>query len=203
MKKSVLSVLTALLITQSVAFASEVEYSGLAEISTGTILGSDDFSVSGVQKSRIIDEGMQDNSSALTTIGGGLDATNRQFKFQLIGSLGRLSNGDLTSNVVKVDAAAYYMGAFTNKVGIGFHVSNLSFVSPSWSGNADIKLGDSNALAEGIAVIFGDELAIKATLDYVTGSKFSVDSVPNGVVVSKKSISIDGTMAQVALLYKF
>jgi len=203
MKKSVLSVLTALLLTQNASFASEVEYSGLVEVSTGTIMGSDDFSVSGVQKSTRIDEGMKDNSSIVTTIGGGLDATNREFKFQLIGSVGKLSNGDLKSNVVKIDAAAYYMGAFTNKVGIGLHVSSLSFLSPSWRGTADINLGDSNAVAEGIAVIFGDELAIKATFDYVTGSKFSVDSVPSGVLVSDKSISVDGPMAQIALLYKF
>jgi len=203
MKKSIISVLSALILTQNMGFSSEVEYSGLIEASTGTILGSNMFTVSGKQNGIVVDEGMNDNSSFLTTIGGGLDATNRQFKFQLIGSLGRLSNGDLTSNVLKIDAAAYYIGSQTNKFGIGAHVSSLSFLSPSWNGAANITLQGSNAMAPGLAIFFGDELVIKATFDYVIGSKIIVDSVPNGVVVSDNSMSIDGPMAQIALLYKF
>ena len=203
MKKSIISVLSAILLTQNLAYSSEVEYSGLVEVSGGTILGSDMFSAGGVQSGITIDEGMRDNSSSLMSIGAGMDATNDRFKFQLIGSYGKLVNGDLTSNVLKVDAAAYYIGSQTNKFGIGMHVSSLSLFSPSWNGLANLSLQDSSAIVPGLAIFFGDELIVKATVDYVSGSKFIVNKQPVGVTLSSSTISVDGTMVQVALLYKF
>ena len=205
MRSKIISVITALLLSQTMTQASEIEYSGLVEVSTNTIVSSDTFSVTGTQGSPaiIVNEGLKDNSSFFMTVGGGFDATNRQFKCQLIGSYGKFKNGDLHSNILKLDASVYYIASQSNKFGIGAHIASLSFLSPAWSGVANLSLQGSNAIAPGLAIFFGDQFIIKASIDYVMGSKISVNQPAPGIVISDTSMNIDGVMTQIAVLYRF
>jgi len=187
------------------SYGAEVEYSGIVEVMPGNVLLSSDLSnlsFTGYTNGKVIDEGLDSDASYMPSVSGGLDATNGVVRFQLLGGLSTMTNSDFSATVLKLEAAAYYMGSYSNKLGIGAHITSLSFLSPSWSGSADASFSDTNGIAPGISVIFGNEWIVKGSVDYVMGTNMDI-TTKNGTVSNYSSISLDGVMVQLGLMYKF
>jgi len=196
---------TLLTMLQINSYANEIEYSGIVEVMPGNVLITNDLSnlkFSGSKNGKVIDESLENDANYIPSLSGGFEATDGNLRFQFLGGFSTLINGDLSATIIKFDAAGYYMGGYNNKFGIGLHISTLSFLSPSWSGNADVDFDDTNAVAPGIAFLYGSDFIIKGSVDYLVGSSMDI-TTKNATVSNYSSISLDGVMIQIGLMYKF
>lgn len=204
MKKIALAIVT-LFLLESISSASEAEYSGIVEILPGSvILGSDinDFKLNWEENNILLDEGITGKAVYAPSIGIGLDISSRYMKYQFIGGYSHIRNGEFSVSSVKFDVAALYAWNDYSKFSVGAHITSYTFVSPKWSGNTDIKFSNTNAIAPGMLMLFGDEFKIKASIDYLKGSSFAIET-PVNVTKSQSSLSLDGYMFQLGVMYNF
>ena len=198
-----MSILT-LIFSQSLVNASEAEYSGIIEVLPGNIaVSSTDFRLTKTENNvLVIDEGMTSSATYMPSVGVGLDISDRYMKYQFITSYSHITNGLFSADSIKFDASAMYAWRGHNRLSIGGHLTTHAFMSPKWSGDASIELSDTNAIAPGVVMLFGDEFIIKTSLDYMMGSSFDVKT-PLDIVSSQSSLSLDGFVFQFGVIYNF
>jgi hypothetical protein len=187
------------------SYANEVEYSGIVEVMPGNVLLSSelsDLNFISTSNGSYVSDGVSSDATYAPSISAGLNATDGVYVFHLLGGYSRLVNGDFSANMLKLEAAAYYRGSYSNKFAIGAHITAMSFMSPDWSGAGEVEFSDTNAIAPGISILFGNEFKVKASVDYLLGSSMDITTGAN-TTSSESSVSLDGVMFQLGLIYVF
>ncbi len=181
--------------------ASAAEYAALLEVSPGGVLMSGDldgFTATGPNGE--YDE-ISNTAAFVPSLGGGFEVDTDYWRIHMMVGFGEVVHDIYDATILKYDAAVYYTGGRHSGFAIGPHVTNYTFFSPDYKGDADLELSGTSGVAPGLAFTVGDRFIIKGSVDYLMGA--TIDVKPKSGNTASNDLKLDGVLVQVGVMLRF